>query len=248
MVLKLEYGEEALSFRNVRKSFSRKVAVDGISFSVKRGEIVALLGPNGSGKTTSLRIAAGLLSPDSGSVFIFGEPAGSERARRLVSYLPEDAGVYDRLSGYENLLFYAMIFYGRGEGAERVAKLGAELSGLGEEVERPAGVMSRGMKRRIALARTLMLSTPLVLLDEPTSGLDVFSAVEVRKAIKEHSSRTGASILMSSHNMLEVERLCDRVILMHKGRIVEEGSPKEIMEKHEAGDLEEAFVKALQKR
>jgi ABC-2 type transport system ATP-binding protein len=244
----LRDSEEALIFQNVRKSFSGKVAVDGVSFSIKKGEIVALLGPNGSGKTTSLRIAAGLLTPESGTVLVFGEPAGSEKARRMVSYLPEDAGIYDRLTGYENLLFYAMVFYGRSERAENTAKLGAELTGLGEEINRPAGVMSRGMKRRIALARTLMLGTPLILLDEPTSGLDVFSAVEVRKSIMEHSRKTGASVLMSSHNMLEVERLCDRAILMHKGKIVEEGKPQEIVEKYEAGDLEEAFVKALRKR
>lgn len=240
-------GKEALVFSNVRKAFSGRVAVDGISFHVKEGEIVGLLGPNGSGKTTSLRIAAGLLKPDSGSVLVFGEEAGSERARRLVSYLPEDAGIYDRLTGYENLLFYAMIFFDR-ERAEEVAKRGSELTGLGEELRRPAGVMSRGMKRRIALARTLMLGTPLVLLDEPTSGLDVFSSLEVRRAIKEHAKQTGASVLMSSHNMLEVERLCDRVILIHRGKIIEEGSPREIAERYGAGDLEEAFVKALERR
>jgi len=239
-------GQEALVFSNVRKAFSGRVAVDGISFHLKEGEIVGLLGPNGSGKTTSLRIAAGLLKPDSGSVLVFGEEAGSERARRLVSYLPEDAGIYDRLTGYENLLFYALIFFGR-ERAEEVAKRGSELTGLGEELRRPAGVMSRGMKRRIALARTLMLGTPLVLLDEPTSGLDVFSSIEVRKAIKEHAKKTGASVLMSSHNMLEVERLCDRVMLLHRGKIIEEGSPREIVERYGAGDLEEAFVKALDK-
>jgi len=240
-------GKEALVFNDVRKAFSRRVAVDGISFRIKEGEIVGLLGPNGSGKTTSLRIAAGLLKPDSGSALVFGEEAGSERARKLVSYLPEDAGIYDRLTGYENLLFYAMIFFGR-ERAEEVAKRGSELTGLGEELRRPAGVMSRGMKRRIALARTLMLGTPLVLLDEPTSGLDVFSSLEVRRAIKEHAKKTGASVLMSSHNMLEVERLCDRVILIHRGKIIEEGSPREIAERYGAGDLEEAFVKALERR
>ncbi|MEM0021489.1 MAG: ABC transporter ATP-binding protein [Fervidicoccaceae archaeon] len=239
--------ESALSFEGVRKTFSKKIALNGVSFFVGRGEIVALLGPNGSGKTTSLRIAAGLLSPDEGRALVFGRPAGSDEARRMVAYLPEDAGLYERLSGWENLLFYAMMFFGRGEKALKIAEEGAKLAGLGEDLNRPTGVMSKGMRRRIALARTLMLKTPLVLLDEPTSGLDVFSAVEVRRVIKEHAERTGISVLMSSHNMLEVERLCDRVVLMHGGKVIADGRPRDIVEMQGVGDLEEAFVKILEK-
>lgn len=238
----------ALKFEEVKKSFSGRVAVNGITLEVRVGEIVALLGPNGSGKTTSLRMAAGLMKPDSGRVTVFGEPAGSEKAKRSVGYLPEDAGLYDRLTGWENLLFYAMVLFGINKKARETAELGAKLSGLGKDIHRPAGVMSKGMKRRVALARTLMIGAPLLLLDEPTSGLDVFSAVEVRNTVKEYSIRTGAAVVISSHNMLEVERLCDRVVLMHHGKIVEQGKPREIIEKYGAGDLEEAFVEIIKRR
>ncbi len=239
----------AIRLRNVVKSFGRKVkALKGISFDVPRGVIYGILGPNGAGKTTTLRIIATLVRHDSGYVEVLGYrlPEERGRVRGRIAYLPEDAGLYHRLTGWENLLYFAMIYSGSSKDAEEMAELGARLSGLSErDLNRKASEYSKGMARRVALARALMVGADLVLLDEPTSGLDVFSAYSIRQTIKDFARRSGTTILMSSHNMLEVEELCDRVILINKGEVVAEGRPEELKERAGASNLEEAFIKLV---
>lgn len=232
---------------DLHKIYDNKVyAVRGISFNIRPGEIFGLIGPNGAGKTTTLRMIAGLLKPTKGKILFEGKSIveSIDIVKKNIGYLPEEAGVYSRLTGYEHLKLYAML-YGA-ESIEEMINYGAELSGLGEKLKERAGSYSKGMKRRLLLALVLMRRPALTILDEPTSGLDVYASVRVRQMIKKYVKETNASILLSSHNMLEVEYLCDRVAFIHRGRMLVEGTPDEIKELYRANNLEEAFVRAVE--
>ncbi len=235
--------EQAVIVKDLRKVFGEVVAVDGISFEVAKGEVFGLVGPNGAGKSTTLRILATILKPTSGKVLIYGRDVITEtdEVRKMISYLPEEAGAYKYLTGYEYLRFMARI-YGYGED---VVKEGVELAGLGDALNRYVGTYSKGMKRRLQVARTLMVKPKLAIMDEPTSGLDVAHAVYLRDVIKEYVRKYGIAIILSSHNMLEVEYMCDRVALINKGRIVAMGTPKELIEEHGVRNLEEVFVRVV---
>ena len=238
----------ALVVRDLRKSYGDKVALRGVSFEVRVGEVFGLIGPNGAGKTTTLRIIATLLRPDSGDAYIYGHSVVREpdRVRGLIGYLPEEADAYERLTGFENLYFYAMLYTRSREEAHRMAEYGAKLSGLGERIWDRVSEYSKGMRRRLLLARTLMVRPRLAILDEPTTGLDVYHAVEVRRVIKQHTKNTKTATLLSSHNMLEVEYLCDRIAMINEGRIIVQGTPRQIMEMFDASNLEEAYVRAVE--
>jgi len=233
----------AVEVRNLRKVFGNIVAIDNISFEVEEGEIFGIVGPNGAGKTTTLRILATLLRPTSGTVSIFGKDVmrDCETVRKLIAYLPEEAGAYKYLTGYEYMKFMAKV-YGYGED---VIEEGVRLAGLGDAINRYVGTYSRGMKRRLQVARTLMVRPKLAIMDEPTSGLDVIHAVYVRNIIKNYVKTYGITVIVSSHNMLEVEYLCDRIALLSKGKIVAMGSPKDLMNKYGVRNLEEVFVKVV---
>jgi ABC-2 type transport system ATP-binding protein len=236
--------EYVVEFIDVRKSYGSREVLRGISFRVAPGEIYCLVGPNGAGKTTTLRIAATLAKPTSGSVRILGVDLRENRdlpsIRRRISYLPEEADVYSRLSGLEYLRFFAELY---GLDVEKALDIGIRISGLSiNDLRRRAGTYSKGMRRRLLIARVFMSEPRLAILDEPTSGLDVFSSLQVREAIKEYSKPTGSSVILSSHNMFEVEYLCDRVALINNGVIVGEGSVEEIKRITGAKNLEESFV------
>lgn len=236
---------KALVVEDLHKAYGGRVrALSGVSFSVEEGEVFGLIGPNGAGKTTTLRIVAGLLKPDRGSVRVLGvDPFASPRAAKaLIGYLPEDADVYSRLTGVEHLRLYARLYGAKS--VEELVELGSKISGLGEALNKEAGEYSKGMKRRLLLAVALMKRPRLAVLDEPTAGLDVYSSIAVRELIKRYAKGEGAAVLLSSHNMLEVEYLCDRVAFINRGRIVEEGTPRELKEKYGASNLEEVFVAA----
>ncbi len=234
----------AVEVRDLIKDFGNVRALRGISFTVEEGEIFGLVGPNGAGKTTTLRIIATLLKPTSGSVKVFGHDVVKEanRVRKLIAYLPEEAGAYKYLTGYEYLRFIARI-YGLGDDA---VEEGARISGLKSDLRRYVSTYSKGMKRRLQVARTLMVKPKLAIMDEPSSGLDVYHALYVRNVIKEYVRRYRITVILSSHNMLEVEYLCDRVALIHKGRIVALGKPQELKERYGASNLEEVFVKVIE--
>ncbi|MCD6591923.1 MAG: ABC transporter ATP-binding protein [Thaumarchaeota archaeon] len=229
---------------NLGKKFGSKSVLKGVSFEVEESEIFGLIGPNGAGKTTTLRILATILKPDLGDAWIMGYSVRNEptKVRRNIAYLPEDAGVYRHLTGIEFLRFMAGV-YGR---SESYVKRGVEISGLGSALESPMGSYSKGMKRRILLAAVLMIEPKVVILDEPTSGLDVIHAVHIRRAIKRFVREHGASAIVSSHNMLEVEYLCDRVAFISDGRIIAEGKPSELKEEYNAENLEEVFSKLIE--
>ena len=229
------------------KVFGEVRALDGLSFQMKEGEIYGLIGPNGAGKTTALRITSTLLLPTSGTVKIFGHDVVDEapEVRRLISYLPEEAGAYKNLSGLEYLEFMTKFTAKNKETVKEAVEVATKISGLEERLKDKVKTYSKGMKRRLLVARALMTKPKLAVLDEPTSGLDVLHSVHVRGIIKQYVEKQGVTVLLSSHNMLEVEHLCDRVALINKGKIVAEGSPAELKAKYDSANLEEAFAKVV---
>ncbi len=241
--------KEAVIVERLWKKYNSITAVKGISFIVREGEIFGLIGPNGAGKTTTLRIIATLLKPTKGKVIVYGYDVveHADKIRKSLGYLPEEAGVYERLTGYENLLFYARLYTDSESEARRIAEYGVELSGLGERVNSRAETYSKGMKRRLVLARTLMIKPRLAILDEPTSGLDVYATVEVRKTIRKYVDETNATVIVSSHNMLEVEYLCDRIAFIDHGKIIAIGTSRELIEEFGGSNLEDAFVNAVKR-
>jgi ABC-2 type transport system ATP-binding protein len=235
---------DAVIIKSLIKQFGAIRALDNLSFNIKSGEIFGLIGPNGAGKTTTLRIVCTLILPTSGDVKVFGldvvKRAGD--VRKIVSYLPEEAGAYPNLSGWEYLKFMADFLQGDSKAAVAEA---AEISGLGERLKDRAKTYSKGMKRRLLVARALMGKPKLAVLDEPASGLDVLHAYHVRQIIKRYVKDHGVTVLLSSHNMLEVEYLCDRVALVNKGKIAVEGEPQELKKRYESQNLEEVFAKVI---
>lgn len=237
----------AVEVRNLVKVFGQVRALDGLQLQIRTGEIYGLIGPNGAGKTTALRIIATLLLPTSGTATIFGLNVIDRAAevRKRLTYLPEEAGAYKNLSGYEYLEFMTKFTVQSQSPRHEIVEAAAKISGLGNRLKDKVKTYSKGMKRRLLVARTLMSQPPLAVLDEPTSGLDVLHSVHVRGLIKQYVQHHGVTVLMSSHNMLEVEHLCDRVALMNQGKIVAEGSPAELKTRYEAPNLEEAFAKVV---
>jgi len=239
--------EFAVSVRDLVKRFGNIEALKGISFNVEKEEIFGLVGPNGAGKTTTLRILATLLLPTSGKAYVFGRDVVSESSevRRYISYLPEEAGCYRNLTGIEFLRIVAKLYFSNKADVEEAVELGIKISGLGERLYDKIKTYSKGMKRRLQVARALMVRPKLAILDEPTSGLDVLHAMTIRKTIAEFSKRYGTTIIMSSHIMSEVERICSRVAVMNKGKIIEMDYIDELKQKYGVTDLEELFVRVL---
>ena len=233
----------AVEARNLVKDFGNVKALDGLNFTIKQGEIFGLIGLNGAGKTTALRITSTLLLPTSGTVTVFGHDVVKEAAevRNIITYLPEEAGAYKNLSGFEYLRFMASFRTNDKAEIEKLVDSAAEISGLGDRLKDKIKGYSKGMKRRLLVARALMTKPKLAILDEPNSGLDVLHSVYVRTLIKRYAKEHDVTILLSSHNMLEVEYLCDRVALVNKGKVVIEGTPAELKTKYSAVNLEDVF-------
>nr|WP_241240718.1 ABC transporter ATP-binding protein [Thermotoga sp. Ku-13t] len=236
-----------LEVRDLKKSFGPIQALKGVTFEVQQGEIFGLIGPNGAGKTTTLRIVSTLLKPDAGSVKVFGRDVLREpqEVRKLISYLPEDAGAYRELMGLEYLKFVARFFARTEEEFRKMVDKGTQIANLGDRLRSKVSTYSKGMTRRLLIARALMVNPKLAILDEPTSGLDVLNAREMRNIIKDFV-KGGGTVLLSSHNMLEVELLCDRIALISNGQIVEVGKPEELKQKYSASNIEEVFVEVVQ--
>ena len=242
-VLPVQPAQPVLQVRALTKRYGDLEAVRGIDFEVAPGEIFALIGPNGAGKTTTLRMVATILKPTSGQIMANGYDAVADpdRMREQISYLPEEVGAYKNLKAIDYLKFVADIFFDDRERAARAVAVGREVSGLGDRLGDKLGSYSKGMTRKLLLARTVMTEPTLAILDEPTSGLDVINAIELRERIKEMAGG-GMSVLLSSHNMLEIEYLSDRVALVDSGLIVASGTPAELKESFGAANLEEVFA------
>ncbi|MBS7614118.1 ABC transporter ATP-binding protein [Candidatus Bathyarchaeota archaeon] len=232
--------------KNLVKTFGDIKALNGLSFTVTQGEIFGLIGPNGAGKTTTLRILATLIKPSSGYAKIFGydvEKNPSE-VRRIISYLPEEAGAYKNLSGFEYFEFMANFYHQSPQEGRAAVEEAAKISGLGERLKDRVKTYSKGMNRRLLLARALMMKPKLAILDEPTSGLDVVHAFHVRRIIQEYTKTHGVTVLLSSHNMLEVEFLCNQVALVNEGKVISQGSPHELKSHYSVNNLEDVFMEA----
>jgi ABC-2 type transport system ATP-binding protein len=237
----------AVDAKSLVKQFGSIRALDELSFNIKPGEIYGIIGPNGAGKTTTLRIISTLLLPTSGSIRIFdlNPVTQANDVRKIISYLPEEAGAYPNLSGNEYLEFMAKFNTKNQSELRETIQEAAKISGLGERLRDKTKTYSKGMKRRLMVARALMTRPKLSVLDEPASGLDVLHAYHVREIIKTYVKQHSVTVLLSSHNMLEVEYLCDRVALLNKGKIVVEGKPDELKWKYESENLEEVFAKVV---
>jgi len=231
---------DAVIVEGLRKNYGKIEALKGVSFRVKKNRIFGLIGPNGAGKTTVLRILATIIKKSDGKAEIFGYEIGKddEKIREIISYLPEEAGAYKNMRGIEYLRFMANFF------SNCNLELGIEIANLGRRLYDKIETYSKGMVRRLLLARALMMEPKLAILDEPTSGLDVLNAHEIRETIKKFAMN-GITFLISSHNMLEVEYLCDEIALINKGVIVESGKPLDLMEKYGAKNIEEVFMMVI---
>jgi ABC-2 type transport system ATP-binding protein len=221
-----------LNLNNVRKSFGRIVAVDGLSLSVRKGEVLGLLGPNGAGKSTSVSLAVGLLAPDAGTITIegHGDPA-NPAVRRAIGVAPQALALYDLLTGEENLRFFGEVYGLSGDALDRRVAWGLDFVGLTDRKGDRAGGYSGGMKRRLNLAAAVLHDPELLLLDEPTVGVDPQSRNKIFESI-EALHREGRTVIYTTHYMEEAERLCDRIAIIDAGKLLALGTLNELLAAH----------------
>ena len=232
----------AIEVERLVKIYKDAPAVDGVSFAIAPGSITGLLGGNGAGKTTTIAMIMGLLTPTSGSVTVLGVPMPDQRYRVLqrMNFESPYVEMPMRLTIRQNLKVFGML-YGVRNLAERIEELGEALD-LTELLDRPTGKLSAGQKTRVSLAKSLINSPELLLLDEPTASLDPDTADWVRSHLERYCRERRATILLASHNMAEVERLCERVIIMKQGRIEDDDAPARLLSRYGRRTLEEVFL------
>ena len=228
--------------RRSAKDAGGALAVDAISFTVARGSTTALLGGNGAGKTTTLAVLLGLLLPTAGTIRVLGEDMLRHRYRVLprMNFSSPYVEVPRRLTVAQNLQVYGRLYGLRDVGA-RIRELAHDLD-IADLLARQTGELSAGQRTRVALAKALINQPVVLLLDEPTASLDPDTGDWVRSYLERYRARSGATILLASHNMAEVERLCDMVLMLRRGRIVDRGSPAELLARYGRDDLEEVFL------
>ncbi len=224
------------------KRYRTVTAVDDVSFSVSGGQITGLLGGNGAGKTTTITMLLGLLMPTAGTIRVLGEDMLKHRYRVLprLNFSSPYVDLPHRLTVRENLMVFGML-YSLKRPAERIRELAVQLD-FEALLDRKAGGLSSGQKARVALAKAMLNRPELLLLDEPTASLDPDTADSVRSYLERYATETGASILLASHNMMEVERLCGDVLMMKDGRIVDRGSPAALIARFGRSTLEDVFL------
>lgn len=234
--------DAAIHVRDLVKQYKSVRAVDGISFDVPRGSVTALLGGNGAGKTTTIAMLMGVLLPTSGRVQMLGHDMTKDRFKALarMNFSSPYADLPRKLTVRENLRIYGRL-YGVRDLEARIAALSEELD-LGEFIDRALGKLSAGQQTRASLAKSLVNNPDLLLLDEPTASLDPDTADRIRAYLQAYCRRTGMTILLASHNMKEVERLCDNVLMMKRGRIVDRGTPAALVARYGRRDMEEVFL------
>jgi ABC-2 type transport system ATP-binding protein len=232
----------AIDVERLVKVYKTTHAVDDISFVIPCGSVTGLLGGNGAGKTTTISMIMGLVSPTSGRVSVLGHAMPHESAEVLgrMNFESPYVDMPGRLTVRQNLNVFGRL-YGVTDLKERIGLLAADLD-LNEFLDRPSGKLSAGQKTRVALAKALINEPELLLLDEPTASLDPDTADWIRSHLENYRKVRGATILLASHNMLEVERLCDRVIIMKRGRIEDDDSPAAILARYNRATLEEVFL------
>ena len=232
----------AIEVSGLRKAFARAIAVDGIDFVLPRGAVLGLLGGNGAGKTTTIGMLLGLVLPTAGRIRVMGEDMVRHRHRVLprMNFSSPYVDFPARLTVRENLRVFAAL-YGVRDAGDRIAALASDLH-LRRFLDQRAGSLSAGQKTRMALAKALVNDPELLLLDEPTASLDPDTGDWIRAYLEAYRRRTGAAILLASHNMAEVERLCDEVLMMREGRIVDRGTPAALRARFGRESMEQVFL------
>lgn len=238
----------AIAVDHLTKRFDTTLAVDDISFVVPVGQVVGLLGGNGAGKTTTIAVLLGLLIPTAGSIRVLGHDMARDRfsALRRMNFSSPYVALPQRLSVAENLRVYGHL-YDVPHLEQRIRELSREL-GLGDFLQRPAGQLSAGQKTRVALAKALINRPEVLLLDEPTASLDPDTGDWVRGWLERYRADSGCTILLASHNMDEVERLCDEVLMLKRGRIVDRGSPPDLLRRYGRENLVDVFLDIARNR
>lgn len=223
-------NKQAIVINGLSKIFGEVKALDNLSLAVPSGTIFGFLGPNGAGKTTTIRLLLGLLEPTSGNAEILGfdSQTEAEKIRAMTGALLEHTGIYEQMSAEDNLEFYGRAFHmTASERKNRIDELLSRM-GLWERRKERAGLWSRGMKQKLALARTLLHKPSLILLDEPTAGLDVQAAVAIRNDLEALVSEQEVTIFLTTHNMTDAERLCNQVAIIKNGQLIAEGKPDQL--------------------
>ncbi len=239
---------DAIAVSGLTKRYGEVLAVDDVAFSLAPGRTLGLLGGNGAGKTTTIAMLLGLLIPTAGSIRVLGHDMARDRFAALarMNFSSPYIALPSRISVAENLRVYGHL-YG-------VRRLEARIRELAEQLEltgflnRPAGNLSAGQKTRVALAKALINRPDVLLLDEPTASLDPDTGDMVRSWLERYRAESGCTILLASHNMAEVERLCDEVLMLKQGRIVDQGSPAELLGRYGRDDLEQVFLDIVRNR
>ncbi len=234
-----------IAFENVTKSYGNLVAVEGVSYTVRKGEAFALLGPNGAGKTTLVRLLLGFSRCTAGTVTIEGLPAGSAASRKKLGYLAEIHRIPPHLSGRQYLLRQAAFCGLSGGRATAAVEDMLKRVGMEGQAKKKAAHYSKGMTQRIGLGAALLGDPALLVLDEPVSGLDPLGMRDVRLLLEDFK-KGGGTLILNSHLLSEVERLCDSVAILYKGRIMVQGSLAQIVQGHES--LEEVFIRHVEDR
>ena len=236
-------NQETIIINNLTKKFNNILAVKNISFKINKGTIVGLLGPNGSGKSTTIGMMLGLIKPSSGSVLINGQDIENYRTHLLkkMNFISPYVELPKKLTVEENLEVYGRL-YGVKNLKDKISDLMKKLN-LTEFRKRKTGELSSGQKNRISLAKALVNDPEILLLDEPTASLDPDVGDYIRGYIEDYASNNGATILLASHNMNEVERLCHEVMMMKNGEIIDKGKCDDLVSKHGRKNLEEVFLK-----
>jgi sodium transport system ATP-binding protein len=232
---------------NLSKSFKSIKAVDSINFKVNNGEIVGLLGENGAGKTTTLRMLATMLKPTEGTAVVNGFDIANESSKvrgQIGILFGGEVGLYDRLTARENIRYFAELNgMSKKETDESIDYL-VEMLDMKEYIDRRVGKFSRGMKQKVAIARSIVHRPTVMLFDEPTAGLDVTASRIVQDFILK-CKEDNKAIVFSSHSMAEVERICDRIVMIHKGKILEEGTVESIKSKYKNDSMEDIFMQLV---
>lgn len=227
-----------------RAQKTAKVALHGLDLKICAGEVFGFLGPNGAGKTTTMNVLLGFVPPSSGAAALFGIDVRQPIARQRIGYLPELTYYYKFLTAEELLRFYAKVFgLSRSETDQRIERL-IKLVELGHAAKRPIKTYSKGMQQRVGLAQALINNPDLLILDEPTSGLDPLGRMKVREIIQRLKNE-GKTVFFSSHEMGEVETVCDRVAILHQGELKAEGRVADLVATHQADNLEQVFLKIV---